>query len=260
VTAQAEAPRMDRPDPPPGDGLFRVETSPKRIRAYLGSDLVADTTRPLLVWEIPYYPMYYFPAEDVRARLVPTGTTEHVAERGTAEVLDVVTPHGTAPAAARRFPDSPVPELRGAVRLEWGAMDEWLEEDEPIYAHPNNPYTRIDIRKSSRHVRVELEGVVLADSRSPHILFETGRPPRYYLPLSHVRMDLLRPSGRQSHCAYKGTATYWSVDVYDRCYEDIAWMYRTPLPECQKIAGLICFANEQVDLIVDGEIQERPGT
>lgn len=251
---------MSKSHEPPGGGLFRVETSAKRIRAYLGSDVVADTIRPLLVWEIPYYPTYYFPAEDVRARLIPTGATEHSHERGNAEVLDVATKHASAPGAARRFPDSPVPELRSAVRLEWGAMDEWLEEDEPIYIHPHNPYSRIDIRASSRHVRVELEGVVLADSRAPRIMFETGLPPRYYLPLSHVRLDLMQPSRRQSHCAYKGTASYWSVHVYDRCYEDVAWMYRTPLPECQKIAGLICFYNERVDITLDGVVQERPVT
>ncbi|MEV1290368.1 DUF427 domain-containing protein [Micromonospora sp. NPDC049679] len=251
---------MSQEQEPPGRGLFRVESSPKRVRAFLGGDVVADSTRPLLVWEVPYYPTYYFPAEDVRARLTATGATEQSHERGVAEVLDVATQHGAAAGAGRRFRTSPIEELRSAVRLEWGAMDEWMEEDEPVYTHPHNPYSRIDILASSRHIRVELEGVTLADSRTPRILFETGLPPRFYLPLPHVRMDLLRPSRRQSHCAYKGTAAYWSVDVYDRSYDDLAWIYRTPLPECQKIAGLVCFYNERVDILVDSEVQERPQT
>jgi uncharacterized protein (DUF427 family) len=109
-------------------------------------------------------------------------------------------------------------------------------------------------------VRVELDGVTVADSPRPHILFETGLPPRYYLPLPDVRMDLLRPSDTSSHCPYKGTASYWSVDTGHRVHQDVVWMYRTPLPESQKIAGLACFYNEKVDLYVDGELVRRPHT
>jgi uncharacterized protein (DUF427 family) len=238
----------------------RVETGAKRVRTYLAGDLVADTIRPLLVWEIPYYPTYYFPSADVRARLVPTGATEQTRGRGAAEVLDVITEHGRAAAAARRYPDSPIEELRSAVRLEWSAMHEWLEEDEPVYTHPHDPYKRIDILASSRRVRVEVDGVTVADSSAPRILFETSLPPRFYLPLPDVRMELLQPSNLRSHCAYKGTAAYWSVRVGDTTYDDLAWIYRTPLPECQKIAGLVCFYNEKVDLFVDGQRQDRPRT
>ncbi len=139
-------------------------------------------------------------------------------------------------------------------------MSEWFEEDEPVYTHPRNPYTRVDILASSRHVRVELDGVTLADSHSPKILFETGLPPRYYLPMTDLRMDLLTPSATQTHCPYKGTATYWSVTVGDKSYDDYVWIYRTPLPESQKVAGLACFYNEKVDLYVNGVLQERPRT
>jgi uncharacterized protein (DUF427 family) len=238
----------------------RVETGAKRVRTYLAGDLVADTIRPLLVWEIPHYPAYYFPAADVRARLVGTGATDRSPSRGTGEVLDVITEHGTAAGAGRRYPDSPIEELRSAVRLEWSAMHEWLEEDEPVYTHPHDPYKRIDILASSRQVRVEVDGVVLAESRAPRVLFETGLPARFYLPLPDVRMDLLQPSKHRTHCAYKGTAAHWSVRIDGRTYEDLVWIYRTPLPECQKIAGLACFYNEKVDLFVDGELQERPRT
>jgi uncharacterized protein (DUF427 family) len=241
-------------------GRVRVEPSQKRVRVYLAGDLVADTIRPLLVWEVPYYPAYYLPAADVRAKLVPTGKTEHSPSRGEAEILDVVTERGTAAGAARRYPDSPIEELRDAVRLDFAAMDEWLEEDEPIYVHPRNPYSRVDILASSRHVRVEIDGVTVAESRSPRILYETGLPPRYYLPLPDVRMDLLVPSDTQTRCPYKGTAGYWSVEVNGKRYDDYVWIYRSPLPESQKIAGLACFYNEKVDLYVDGVAQDRPHT
>jgi uncharacterized protein (DUF427 family) len=239
---------------------IRIEEGRKRVRAYLNGHLVADTARPVLVWEWPYYPAYYFPAADVRAELIPAGETEHSPSRGDAEVLHVKTAAGTAERAARRYPDSPLAALRELVRLDWAAMSEWLEEDEPVYVHPRDPYKRVDILASSRHVRVELDGVTVADSRQPRILFETGLPPRYYLPLTDVRMDLLRPSQSSSRCPYKGTAGYWSVDTGQAVHEDIVWIYRTPLPESQKIAGLACFYNEKVDLFIDGEPQERPHT
>ncbi|GAA0726072.1 DUF427 domain-containing protein [Dactylosporangium roseum] len=239
-------------------GRVRVETGPKRVRAFLGGSLVADTTRPVLVWEVPYYPAYYIPAADVRAELVGTGGTEHSPSRGTAEVFDVVTAGGVAKGAAKRFTDSPLPELRDAVRLDWAAMTEWFEEDEPVYTHPRDPYKRVDILASSRHVRVELDGTVLGESRNPRMLFETGLPTRYYLPVTDLRMDLLRPSATQTHCPYKGTANYWSVELDGRVHDDLVWIYRTPLPESQKIAGLACFYNERVDVFVDGVRQHRP--
>jgi uncharacterized protein (DUF427 family) len=238
---------------------IRIEEGRKRIRAYLSGQLVADTTRPVLVWEWPYFPVYYFPAADVRAELIPAGETEHSPSRGDAEILDVKTAAATAGRAARRYPDSPLAELRGLVRLDWDAMS-WFEEDEPVYTHPRDPYHRVDILASSRHVRVELDGVTVADSRQPRILFETGLPPRYYLPLTDVRMDLLRASGTETHCPYKGTANFWSADTGRAVHEDVVWTYRFPLPESQKVAGLACFYDEKADVFIDGERQERPRT
>jgi uncharacterized protein (DUF427 family) len=239
---------------------IRVEHSRKRVRILLAGELVADTTSPLLVWEVPYYPTYYIPAADVLAKLIPAGadTSQLLGE---AEVLTVEVPGGaTADSAARRYPASPARQLRDAVRFDWNAMSEWLEEDEPVYTHARDPHTRIDILASSRHVRVEVDGVTVADSHSPRILFETGLPPRYYLPLTDIRTDLLRASSSQSHCPYKGTASYWSVESGTNVHEDIVWIYRTPLPESQKIAGLAAFYDEKVDVFVDGVQQRRPHT
>ncbi len=241
-------------------GSVRVETGAKRVRAYLGGKPVFDTTRPTLVWEIPYYPTYYVPLSDVIAELVPTGAAEHSPSKGDATVYDVRSGGATAPGAARRYDDSPIEELRRLVRVEWAAMDEWLEEDEPVYTHPRDPHTRVDVLASSRHVVVQVDGLVVADSQQPRILFETGLPPRYYLPLSDVRLDLLRPSPTESHCPYKGTASYWSVEVDGALHPDLAWIYRTPLPESQKIAGLVCFFDEKVDVQIDGVLRDRPRT
>jgi uncharacterized protein (DUF427 family) len=202
----------------------RVEHGAKRIRAYLGGELVADTTHPLLVWEHPRYPAYYFAAADVQLELLQPQHYERSSIEG-------------------------IPE---AVKLDWDAMDAWFEEDEQVFVHARNPYTRVDILASSRHVRVEVEGATLAESVKPTLLFETGLPVRYYLPKTDVRMDLLTPGDRTSRCPYKGEAEYWSLRHGDR-RPDIAWSYRTPLPESQKIAGLICFYPDKVDLYVDGD-------
>ena len=241
-------------------GSVKTEQGAKRVRAYLAGRLVADTRHPVLVWEIPYYPAYYLPAGDVTAKLEPTGKTEHSPSRGDAALYDVRVDGTVAPGAARRYPDSPLAAIRGLVRLDWDAMDEWLEEDEPVYTHPRDPYHRVDILRSSRRVRVEVDGVTVADSVRPVILFETGLPPRYYLPLPDIRTDLLTPAATQTHCPYKGTATYWSLDTGHGPHPDLVWAYRAPLPESQKIAGLACFYNEKADIYLDGELQDRPRT
>jgi uncharacterized protein (DUF427 family) len=165
-----------------------------------------------------------------------------------------------APGAAVRYQDSPIADLRDLIRLDWDAMDAWFEEDEEVFTHPRDPYTRVDIVPSSRHMRVEVEGVTVAESTSPRLLFETGLPARYYLPKTNVRLDLLIPTDTVTHCPYKGQAEYWSVRAGDTVHEDLAWSYRTPLPESQKIAGLIAFYNEKVDIYLDGDLQGRPST
>ena len=241
-------------------GSVRVEQGPKRVRVYLEGEVVADTTRPFLVWEWPYYPTYYLPASDMHAKLVATGKTEHSPSRGDGKVYDIKVGAATAQAAALAYPDSPLEALRDLVRLDWNSMSEWFEEDEPVYTHPRDPYKRVDILASTRHVRIEVDGVTIADSTQPRILFETGLPSRYYIPLTDVRMDLLLPSATESHCPYKGTASYWSVDTGQAVHTDVVWIYRTPLPESQKVAGLACLYNEKVDLYLDGELQERPRT
>jgi uncharacterized protein (DUF427 family) len=238
-----------------------IEDGPKRVRTYLGGELIADTTHPKLVWELPYYPAYYFPRDDVRTELLtPNGHTRHSTTRGDAQNFTVKGGDRKVEDAAWHYPESPVEALRGLIRFDWDAMDGWFEEDEEVFVHPHDPYSRIDILHSSRHVEVEVNGMKVADTRRPTLLFETGLPTRYYIPKLDVRMDLLTPTEHTTGCAYKGFARYWSVDAGSETFENLAWSYRTPLPDSTKIAGLVAFYNEKVDLIVDGERLQRPKT
>jgi uncharacterized protein (DUF427 family) len=241
----------------PARGRIRIERSTKRVRAYFAGVPVADTTRPVLVWEKPYYPAYYLPVADVRMDLLRAETgTRHSPSRGDAQVFSLAVDDRLVEDAALRYADSPIEELRDLVRFEWDAMDAWFEEDEEIFYHPRDPYTRVDILPSSRQVRVEVDGVTVAESTNSRMLFETGLPVRYYLPKTHVRMDLLTPTDAVSHCPYKGQAEYWSVAGR----ADLAWSYPTPLPESERVAGLVAFYNEKLDIYVDGVLQERPQT
>lgn len=234
-------------------GRVRIEPGAKRVRAYLEGRPVVDTLRPLYVWEVPYYPAYYVPSADVSATLSPTGDVRRSPSRGDGHVHDVEVDGATAPGAALTFPDSPFDELRDHVRLDWDAMTGWFEEDEEVFTHPRSPYSRIDILPSSRHVVVSLGHAVLADSTRAHVLHETGLPPRWYLPKVDVRMDRLAVSDTVTHCPYKGTTVHFSAPSADGGGPvDVAWSYPTPLPESQRIGGLVAFYDDRVTVTVDG--------
>lgn len=238
---------------PETDPRVRIEPCHKRVRAFFAGQVVADTVSPMLVWEVPYYPTYYIPASDVGTGLLTsTGRTRQSGRLGDAELYTVRVGGREAVDAASRYPASPIEALRELVRLDWKAMDAWFEEDEQVYTHARDPYTRVDILPSSRHVRVEAGGVTVAESRRPHLLFETGLPVRYYLPKVDVRLDLLTPSATVTHCPYKGRAEYWSLRVGETTHEDVVWSYPTPLPESERIAGLMSFYDDKLDVYIDG--------
>lgn len=239
---------------------IRIESSPKWIRGVRNGRTVVDSRDVRLVWEVPYYPAWYVPVDDVRGHLVPNGTTLRSPRRGEGTRYDLVVEGETVADVAWQHVDSPVEGLRGLVRFEWDAMDAWFEENVEVYVHPRNPEVRVDTLPSSRHVRVVVDGEVVADSVRPTLLFETDLPTRYYLPQSDVRMDMLTPTDTTSGCPYKGFAHYWNVTTGQGTHEDLAWGYRTPLPESTGIAGLVCFYNEKVGLEVDGVLLEQPHT
>lgn len=188
------------------------------------------------------------------------GGVVHSPSRGDGRTFTIRAGDVEAPGAALRHDDSPFEELRDAIRLEWDAMDEWFEEDEQVFTHPRNPYTRVDILPSSRHVRVEVDGVTIAESAKPTLLFETGLPARHYLPKTHVRMDVLTPTETESHCPYKGPRPSTGRCVRaTRCMP--TWRGRIEHRfRSQKIAGLVSFYNEKVDIYVDGVREDRPST
>lgn len=240
-------------------GRVRTEPASKRVRVILGGETVADSTKSLLVWEVPYFPTYYFPPGDVRTDfLTATGEVKSSPSRG--DATQYLVKVGNSEGAAYAFHDSKIPECADHYVFVWGTMDHWLEEDEEVFTHARDPYTRLDILPSSRRVRVEVDGVTVADTTNGTFLFETGLPPRYYLPQTDVRMDLLTPTEKVTACPYKGTARYWSATIDGVTYDDILWGYDHPLPESERIAGLVSFYNEMTDIFIDEVLQERPKT
>lgn len=238
-----------------------VESVPRRIRAVLAGQIVLDTTRALYVWETPNYPQYYIPAADVHADLlVPEGRTQ-MSSRGPVAMQGLRVGDVHRPGAARLLAESPVERLSGTVRFDWSSLDAWYEEDEQVFAHPRNPYVRVDALRSTRTVRVELEGVVLAETSSPVMVFETGLPTRYYINRSEVDFEHLEPTGTATECPYKGrTSAYWSIRVGETLHPDLAWAYDFPTHQLLPIAGLVAFYNERLDIFLEGRLLERPTT
>lgn len=238
-----------------------VEPVPRRVRAVLAGTTVVDSTRARYVWEWPPYPQYYVPLADVRPGvLVDEHRSQHLA-RGTAHRHGVREGATSRPDAADVYLEDAIEGVAGTVRFDWASMDAWYEEDEQVFVHPRNPYARVDAVRSGRPVRVELDGVVLAESTSPVMVFETGLPARYYLPRTAVRFEHLVPSDTVTACPYKGTTNaWWSVRVGDRTHPDLAWCYDFPTREVLPIAGLVAFFNEKFDHVLDGERLERPTT
>jgi uncharacterized protein (DUF427 family) len=244
-----------------GRGRVRVEPAQKRIRIMLGGVVVADTTDALYVWENPSYPQYYIPLADVApGALKETATTSRSPSRGTARHYSVHGGDRVAEDAAWCYADSPIEALTDRVRFDWWAMDAWFEEDEEVFVHPRSPYTRVDILRASRTVRIEIAGEVVAETTHPTFLFETGLPRRTYVPKLDVRMDRLEPTRSLTMCPYKGTARYWSVRAGGQLHTDLAWSYDAPFRESAPIAGLVAFFDEKVDVFVDGALQPRPKT
>jgi uncharacterized protein (DUF427 family) len=249
---------------------LRYEPTEKRVRAMLGERAVADSAAAMLVWEPRrVLPSYAVPAEAVHAELAPSSAPPPDGDADApllhgghpfgihstpGEVLDVRVDGDTREAAAFKPAD---PDLAGYVVLDFHAFDRWYEEDDPILAHPRDPFHRVDVLHSSRHVRVELDGELLAESTRPIIVFETGLPPRYYVPREDVRREL-HPIEKRTYCAYKGEASYLSLDVGGEQRGDLVWSYEHPLDGATPIAGRVSFFNEKVDIVVDGRRREEP--
>ncbi len=234
-----------------------LEPTPKRIRVMANGKTVADSVATILLREKGHQPVHYFPRADVRMDLLePTNHRTRCPYKGEASYWNLRVGGRTVENAVWSYED-PIEEARPiaqALAFYWAKVDHWFEEDEEIFGHPRDPYHRVDVRQSSREVRVEFAGEIIARTRRALFLFETGLPVRYYIPPADVRMDLLTPSRKTSVCPYKGDASYWSLRVGDRVAADAAWAYMDPLPECPRIKGHLAFYPEKVDrLEVEGE-------
>jgi uncharacterized protein (DUF427 family) len=237
-----------------------IELSPRRVRTYFAGQLIADSERVLLVYETRRPPAYWFPIADVRMGYLRP--KEQSPDSGGAVRWSLVVKDRAAENGARAYtaPAGDLAPLEDHLTFNWGQMDAWFEEDEEVFVHPRDPYTRVDTVHSSRHVRVEIDGQVLADTRRPVLLFETGLPTRYYIPKQDVRMDLLEATASVTRCPYKGVARYWSARIGGKTFNDIVWSYPAPIPECPKIENLLSFYDERADLYIDGVLQDRPVT
>ncbi|KAH7068023.1 hypothetical protein BKA63DRAFT_581287 [Paraphoma chrysanthemicola] len=229
------------------DGPYKTEKTLKRVRGLFNGKYVFDTVNAFYVWEIPNYPQYYIPASSFTSgltKLSPIDRTEGRAHLGQLEVGS----HRT-----NRVVIFNTETLKEVVKVDFRALDQWFEEDVPIFCHPKDPYKRIDVLASSRVIKIGLDGVTLAETSSSMFLFETSLRTRYYIPPTDVKWECLEPSDTESLCPYKGKANYYHVTVNGKQYRDLVWFYRYPTSESALIAGHLCFYNEMVDVWVAGE-------
>ena len=247
------------PEFPPGG--YRWFTSPKRVRARIGGTFVAESDAPrMMIPERGPVRTYLFPRDAVREDLIVGDGRTRDTPFGTVRDVDLEV-DGRVVEAVLRYHDKPKDrELVDLVAVHWDRVDAWYEEDEEVFVHPRDPFHRVDVLRSGRHVVIEVDGTVVAESRRPTLLFETGLPTRYYLPQTDVRLEHLEPSDTETACPYKGDASYHHVRVGDKTHKDLVWCYKTPIDGVLGVQGLFCFFNERVDLSVDGTPQERPDT
>src|SRR5918912_428015 len=235
----------------PNNADVRIEPTARRVRAFFAGEPIADSTHVLLAFEPRRLPVYYFPMRDVRMDLLEPTAHSQAAPEGPIARWSIEA-HGRSVdnvAWSYRQPDEARAALADHIAFYWGKLDSWFEEDDEVFVHPRDPYKRVDVLNSSRHIRVVVAGETVAETRRPRLLFETGLPTRYYIPMLDVRMDLLIPSDKRTRCPYKGEAVYWSVKVGDTVEQDLVWSYPAPIPECPKIENLLAFFNEHVDAI-----------
>ena len=245
-------------DVPGRQRLLYIEDSPRRVRGYLDGELVVDSKRVKLLHEHGHLPIWYFPVEDVRQELLePSDHRTHCPKKGDASYHSVRVGDRVSENAVWHYPE-PIENataLAGHMAFYFGALDRWLEEDEEVFVHPRDPYHRVDVLPTSRQVRVSVDGQVLAESSRTRVLFETGLPPRYYIPLEDVRAELAA-NDVTTRCPYKGEASYHDAGGQPA----LAWEYREPIPVVAELAGHLCFFGERADIEVDGERQEMPPT
>jgi uncharacterized protein (DUF427 family) len=229
---------------------------PRRVRALFGGETVLDSRHAKLLHESNLLPQLYVPEADLRADLLrPSDHTTHCPFKGDARYRTVAVGDRIAADAVWSYPEpmDGAGWLAGHAAVYWEGMDAWFDEDEEVFGHVRDPYHRVDVRPTGRHVHITAAGQPIADSRRAMLLSETGLPNRYYLPETDVRTDLLEPSATHTVCPYKGTASYHTLSFGDTLIRDAAWSYPEPLDDARRVAGHICFLADGVDILLDGE-------
>ena len=248
--------------PAPGRAMY-IEPCHKWLRVLVGGETIADTRHALIVSESGHQPVYYFPPEDVRSDLLePSDRHTHCPKKGDASYHTIRAGDKVIEAGAWYYPEplAGAEPIRGKIAFYWGRMDQWFEEDEEVFVHPRDPYHRVDVIPTSRHVTISLDGEVLAESDRAIALFESNLPIRWYLPREDVLAEV-EPTDTVTRCPYKGTAGYCAVRRRSgETVKDLIWHYDDPLPAVERIAGRLCFFNERVDIDIDGEPEDRPET
>jgi len=233
---------------------FRPKIAPteKRVRGVLNGKFIFDTTAAKLVWENPYFPLYWIPKSDF---LDTAKFTEDKPVSGIQSSMAKLSVDDKS-VSTLLVPDSFNSDLAGLVKIDFKALDTWYEEQVKLQYFPKDPTHRVDILPTGRKVRVELDGVCLADTGSEGgvmSLWETNLPARWYLPQTAVKWEYLTPSDTHTGCPYKGEASYYNAVINGKEYKDLAWWYKSPTSESAAIIGMLCFYPGKVDTWVDGK-------
>jgi uncharacterized protein (DUF427 family) len=236
-------------DGAPAHRLY-FEPYPRRVRALIGDRVVLDSVRGRLLYESNHLPQLYVPLEDLDASLMErTEHSTHCPFKGDASYWTIEA--GRTVENAVWAYERPLPAaawLEGFAGLYWDKADAWFVEDERVFARLRDPYHRVDVFEASRPVRVLVDGEPIAASSRAKLLFETGLPPRAYVPGADIAAGVLKPSATRTVCPYKGEATYWHVEAGGRRIEDAAWSYETPLVEALEVARHVSFAGDGVEV------------
>ena len=252
------------------DGPVKTVSTPRKVQILYNGAYVLATTNAVFVWEHPFYPQYYVPTKE----LISSSKTRQwefkegevfKAENGTEVAMQCTIKVGTKStdqvlAFSSENLSGKAEELKGMTKIDFASMDQWFEEETPIYVHPKDPFKRVDILQSTRDIKVFVDGQVVAKTQSSMHLYETGLPVRFYIPLTAIDASVLRPSTTKTKCPYKGEAEYYSVEVNGKLHEDLFWYYRNPTLESSKVQGLCCPYSERVDIELDGVKLDRPKT
>jgi uncharacterized protein (DUF427 family) len=225
-------------------------------------------------WEHHRFPVYYFRLSDIRQEYL----TNKIAGDNEVDIYDLVVDGKTSAAAVTV---AKAADLNGYAKIDPTKVDAVFEEDERIFGHPRDPYKRIITLQSSKKVQIEIDGVEVASTTRPVLLYETGLPLRFYIPHTDVRLDLLEDDTEtRSYCPYKvcslsfscpslfilmtssqGDASYYFVKLPNgEKKRGLAWWYKTPKTETSEIKGHVAFYDEKVDVRVNGVRNQRPVT